>query len=96
MHHASTLGIGRRFIFAGVLGLAAATMAAPGAYANEQRSTAAGQSDLKQIALLATADNSAPNAIENSHLGRAPYICTPSGFGHLAHCFLRSSLKSHQ
>lgn len=25
----------------------------------------------------------------SSYLGRAPYICTPSGFGRKAHCFLR-------
>ncbi len=27
-----------------------------------------------------------------SYLGRAPYICSPSGFGHTSRCFLRSSL----
>ncbi|MNH95980.1 hypothetical protein D3C73_486350 [compost metagenome] len=25
----------------------------------------------------------------SSYLGSAPYICTPSGFGRKAHCFLR-------
>lgn len=27
-----------------------------------------------------------------AYLGRAPYICSPSGFGHTSRCFLRSSL----
>ncbi len=27
----------------------------------------------------------------NPYLGRAPYICTPSGFGRTSSCFLRSS-----
>lgn len=27
------------------------------------------------------------------YLGRAPWICTPSGFGRTATCFLRASLK---
>ncbi|HEV7317251.1 MAG TPA: hypothetical protein VGO04_01395 [Ensifer sp.] len=26
-----------------------------------------------------------------AYLGRAPYICSPSGFGHTSHCFLRAS-----
>ncbi|MEI2299597.1 hypothetical protein [Ensifer sp. MJa1] len=26
------------------------------------------------------------------YLGRAPYICSPSGFGRTSHCFLRASL----
>lgn len=32
-------------------------------------------------------------ARKNPYLGRAPYICTPSGFGKTATCFLRSNLK---
>ncbi|MGH6810440.1 MAG: hypothetical protein ACREEJ_26895 [Ensifer adhaerens] len=28
----------------------------------------------------------------SAYLGRAPYICSPSGFGHTSRCFLRSSL----
>ncbi|WP_312363065.1 hypothetical protein [Ensifer sp.] len=27
-----------------------------------------------------------------AYIGRAPYICSPSGFGHTSRCFLRSSL----
>lgn len=27
-----------------------------------------------------------------AYLGRAPYICSPSGFGRTSHCFLRASL----
>lgn len=27
-----------------------------------------------------------------AYLGRAPYICSPSGFGHTSRCFLRNSL----
>lgn len=27
-----------------------------------------------------------------TYLGRAPYICSPSGFGRTSHCFLRASL----
>lgn len=30
------------------------------------------------------------------YLGRAPYICTPSGFGQKAKCLLRSSLEAHR
>ncbi|HEV7305682.1 hypothetical protein [Ensifer sp.] len=26
-----------------------------------------------------------------AYLGRAPYICSPSGFGRTSHCFLRAS-----
>lgn len=26
-----------------------------------------------------------------AYLGRAPYICSPSGFGRTSHCFLRTS-----
>lgn len=29
----------------------------------------------------------------NRHLGRAPWICTPSGFGQTASCFRRGSLR---
>ncbi|MFB9950108.1 hypothetical protein ACFFP0_14700 [Rhizobium puerariae] len=27
--------------------------------------------------------------IQTNYLGRAPYICTPSGFGSTSRCFLR-------
>ncbi|WP_245581927.1 hypothetical protein [Phyllobacterium phragmitis] len=30
-----------------------------------------------------------PKLASNGHLGRAPYICTPSGFGKTSRCFLR-------
>jgi hypothetical protein len=29
----------------------------------------------------------------HAYLGRAPYICTPSGFGTTASCFLRASVQ---
>ena len=32
-------------------------------------------------------------AAANLHLGRAPWICTPSGFGQTASCFRRGSLR---
>jgi hypothetical protein len=31
-------------------------------------------------------------AAANLHLGRAPWICTPSGFGQTSSCFRRASL----
>ena len=37
----------------------------------------------------------APQPVRKStaaYLGRAPYICSPSGFGRTSHCFLRASL----
>ncbi|WP_027997387.1 hypothetical protein [Sinorhizobium arboris] len=31
----------------------------------------------------------APKPVRSAFLGRAPYICTPSGFGSTSRCFLR-------
>jgi hypothetical protein len=31
----------------------------------------------------------AAKAVRTTYLGRAPYICTPSGFGRTSSCFLR-------
>ena len=31
----------------------------------------------------------APKLVRSAYLGRAPYICTPSGFGSTSRCFLR-------
>lgn len=33
------------------------------------------------------------NRRANLHLGRAPWICTPSGFGQTASCFQRASMQ---
>ena len=30
-----------------------------------------------------------PKLVRSAYLGRAPYICTPSGFGSTSRCFLR-------
>jgi hypothetical protein len=31
----------------------------------------------------------APKLVRSAFLGRAPYVCTPSGFGSTSRCFLR-------
>ncbi|MDX0566328.1 hypothetical protein BMJ34_35135 [Sinorhizobium medicae] len=33
--------------------------------------------------------NKANKLVRSAYLGRAPYICTPSGFGSTSRCFLR-------
>ncbi|MFQ6240364.1 hypothetical protein [Sinorhizobium meliloti] len=30
-----------------------------------------------------------PKLVRSAYLGRAPYVCTPSGFGSTSRCFLR-------
>lgn len=40
---------------------------------------------------VAKPDRAAPQ--RPVHLGRAPYICTPSGFGRTATCFQRAGLN---
>jgi hypothetical protein len=35
------------------------------------------------------ASNLLPKPVSHSYLGRAPYICTPSGFGRTSGCFVR-------
>lgn len=75
----------------GVLSLATAAHAAePGAgkqAADAPKAPAPGADDAAEVRFI-----SAPGSPEKvKYLGSAPYICTPSGYGERAKCFLRPS-----
>lgn len=83
---------GKGLVTTGFVGLACASVAMSGAavasptaeiavpqpHANGQEEAAGEKSKL---------------AMAQSYLGHAPYICTPSGFGNKARCFLRASIR---
>jgi hypothetical protein len=76
----------------GVLSLAAAAHAAPAeagdkAAEGARKAPAPGADDAAEVRFI-----SAPGSPEKvKYLGSAPYICTPSGYGERAKCFLRPS-----
>lgn len=75
----------------GVLSLATAAQAAEGDVGRSpqapQRPSAVGADDPAEVKFI-----SAPASPEKvRYLGGAPYICTPSGYGERAKCFLRPS-----
>jgi hypothetical protein len=48
----------------------------------------------QQVSTQASAGQSTDRQrTKRAYLGRAPWICTPSGFGRTASCFQRASLK---
>ncbi len=46
-----------------------------------------------QVDQVDSAKEARPVKTKRVYLGRAPYICSPSGYGQKARCFLRSSLQ---
>jgi len=86
---------GRKFTYVGLLWLGAAAIAATGVHASELGKTADDKSKVEQIT-SATNGGSVRVAMDHSYLGSAPYICTPSGYGNQARCFLRAGVHSHR
>jgi len=87
----SGAGMRRKTVSAGViailigLGSAGAADAEEGAEAVKSRQPVAAQASAKRVAARTDA--------KRVYLGRAPWICTPSGFGRTASCFERASLN---
>ncbi|WP_173934818.1 hypothetical protein [Chelativorans sp. Marseille-P2723] len=58
-------------------------------YANTQPAGKAAAVAAKAVKVAKVAK--ASNVSATAYLGKAPYICTPSGFGRTSSCFLRAS-----
>ena len=61
-------------------------------HANGQDEAAGGKSKMEQTGSAAARVEPTRLAMAQLFLGNAPYICTPSGFGNKARCFLRASV----
>lgn len=94
--------LGKRLVGAGILWFTAALAAhaagiQPATTNPAPARMAANQQHASLVVPVAVTTNPAPmHAVaQQEYLGDAPYICTPSGYGHLASCSLRSRLQTH-
>jgi hypothetical protein len=78
-----------RFII-GAVSTACITLFSSNAFADSALEIALSKASDKQVSVSKKAE-SFPVIQKKVYLGRAPYICTPSGFGKKASCFLRAS-----
>ena len=79
-----------KVICATALSLVAIATWVPASYARDARNAQRREKLLKTHITL-TAKRHTLRPIQQVHLGSAPYICTPSGFGRMGQCFLRLS-----
>lgn len=86
------VGNGKALIYIGMLSLVAALIVVPKARAREIHRTAEGKLRVERATPSARKNRSTRLAAAQPYFGDAPYICTPSGFGTRAHCFLRTSV----
>jgi len=96
MPRENPFGLGKKFTYFGLAWLVAATVAVPSGHAGESDEMVSGKSKVEQTSSAATEAHPVRIAMDQSYLGNAPYICTPSGFGNKARCFLRASVHSHR
>jgi hypothetical protein len=83
-----------RSIYAIALALAAVVATTPAGHAADSFRGAA--SAAKPDMARAPALSSRPTRVAEKrvYLGRAPYVCTPSGYGEKAHCVLRARIEA--
>ncbi len=94
MPHRNCLRIGNRLLIAALLGGVAALATVTASQADETYKGADTQTNMQQASLVAPSVRPAREAMDEPSLGRAPYVCTPSGFGMRARCFVRVSAKT--
>lgn len=99
MPHKNCLEIWNRLLIAALLGgvVALATVTASQAgetYKGTGTQTNMQQANMQQASLVAPSVRQTREAVDESSLGRAPYVCTPSGFGMRAQCFVRVSART--
>ena len=96
MPRENAFGLGEKFTYLGLAWLVAATVAVPSGHAGELQKMISEKSKLKQTSSTTTEAQPVRIAMNQPYPGNAPYICTPSGFGNKARCFLRAGAHSHR
>ena len=79
-------------LFAGALAIAAAFLWTGGALSGENPRFDAAAEQLRTGGIHEREDARQAN-LGDEYLGRAPWICTPSGFGQIATCFERGEIR---
>lgn len=74
----------------------AAWFVVPPAHAAEDSEASRAQPKAGQTPAVEMQVEPAPVLAQQEFLGKAPWICTPSGFGAQARCFTRASLQRRQ
>jgi len=80
-------------IHIGFFGLVSASVAMPGAAVASPAAGGVAVAEGHTNGQVEAAGGKSKLAMAQSYLGNAPYICTPSGFGSKARCFLRTSVR---
>jgi hypothetical protein len=79
-------------VLVGTLAIAAASLWAGGALSGENPRFDAAAEQLR-LAGFHEKEDARQAKLGDAYLGRAPWICTPSGFGQVATCFERGDMR---
>jgi hypothetical protein len=94
MAHQIRLKSKHRFVYAGMLALTAVVVTTPASHAQDSFKGAARATRLEADSAPAVDTQPTRVAAKHVYLGRAPYVCTPSGYGEKAHCVLRARAEA--